>query len=119
MDLIASSSGAKKASLAKSFFGGKDIIRVGDNKFTLPNDIENAKVTAPENELTAARMVLITLLAITLIGLILAIPLYIAGKKERMTMAFRAKSGDTFTLAVSDDSEWDILQQYTGIGVFD
>jgi len=119
MELIASSFGAQKASLTKSFVGGKDIIKVGPKKFTLPDDIEKTKVTSEQNEMTGGRMLLIVLLAITLIGLILAIPLYFAGKKKRTTMAFKAKSGDTFTVAASSNSEWKILQKYSGIGVFD
>lgn len=119
MELIASSFGAKKAALAKSFITGKDIIKVGSNKYTLPDDIEKTKITAQQNEMTGGRMLLIILLAITIIGLILAIPLYFAGKKKRMTMAFKAKSGDTFTVAATKNSEWEILQKYSGIGVFD
>ena len=53
------------------------------------------------------------------IGLILAIPLYFAGKRKRVTMAFKAKSGETFTVAASNNTEAKVIKKYAGIGIFD
>jgi len=121
MELVASSFGAKKASLAKSMMGmgGADIIKVGEKKFNLPNDIEKTKVIIEQNEMTGMRMLFIILLAITVIGLLLAIPLYFASKKKRLTMAMKTKTHETFTVAASNNNESNILQKYSGIGVFD
>lgn len=119
MELVTCSWDAKRASLTKSFVGGRDVIKVGSRKFTLPDDIEKTKVTSEQNEMTGGRMLLIILLAITIIGLLLAIPLYFAGKKKRLTMALKAKSGETFSVVASNNSEWKVLQKYSGIGVFD
>jgi hypothetical protein len=118
MELITSSSGAKRASLTKTFMG-KDVLKVGKNKFELPNDISKVKVTQEQSEMTGWRMLLIILLAITIIGLILAIPLYFAGKKKRMVMALKAVNGETFSVATSDNNETKILSKYSSIGVLD
>ena len=118
MELVTSSSGAKRASLTKTFLG-KDIIKVGENKFKLPSDSVTAKDTLDQREMTGLRMLLIVLLGITIIGLILAIPLYFAGKKKRMVMAFKAVNGETFSVATSDNNETKILSKYSSIGVFD
>jgi hypothetical protein len=119
MELIASSFDAKKVSLTKSFMGNKDIIKVGKQKFKLPSDIDKSKITFEQNEMTGGRMFLIILLAITVIGLILAIPLYFMGKKKRVTMSFKTKTGETFTVLATNNSESKIIQKYSGIGVFD
>lgn len=119
MRLISSSEGAKRASISKSFVGGKHVIKVGKNKYKLPDDIEKTKVTQEQNEMTGGRMLLIIILAITIIGLILAIPLYFAGKKKRVVMAFKANDGHTFSVAASNNSEAQMLQQYSALGAFD
>lgn len=119
MELITCSWGARSASVSKSFFGGKAIIKAGSKKITLPDDVEKTKVTQTQNEMTGGRMFLILLLAITIIGLVLAIPLYFAGKKKRLTMAIKTKSGETLTIAVSNNYEWRLLQKYSDLGVFD
>lgn len=119
MELLASSWGAKRASVSKSFVGGKTVIRAGKKKITLPDDVEKTKITLVQNEMTGGRMFLIILLGITLIGLILAIPLYFAGKKKRLTMAIKTKAGDTLTIAASNNAETELLQRYADIGIFD
>jgi len=119
MILITCSWGAKKASLTKSFTGGRDVIKVGSKKFALPDDIAKAKITQQQIEMTGFRMLLIIILAITVIGLILAIPLYFAGKKKRLVMAFKGHTDETFSVAASNNKEWKILQKYSAIGTFD
>ena len=74
MELVTCSWDAKKASLTKSFVGGRDVIKLGSKKFTLPDDIEKTKVTSEQNEMTGGRMLLIILLAITIIGLLTCHP---------------------------------------------
>ena len=118
MQLLSSSFGAKRARLTKTFLG-KDMLKVGKQKFVLPDDIAKAAMTAEQNEMTGLRMLLILLLSITVIGLILAIPLYFAGKRKRVTMAFKAKSGETFTVAASNNTEAKVIKKYAGIGIFD
>ncbi|HOW76501.1 MAG TPA: hypothetical protein P5102_04795 [Candidatus Competibacteraceae bacterium] len=81
MKLLACSWDARSASLTKSFMG-HDIIKVGAKKFSLPEDIVKTHVSAEQNEMTALRMLLIIVLAITLIGLLFAIPLYFLSKKK-------------------------------------
>ena len=118
MELIMASNGAKRASLTKTF-RGKDILKIGKDKFELPNDILKVKVTTENNEITAFRMLLIIILAFTIIGLILAIPLYLAAKKKRIVIALKVITGETFSIATSNNYETKILSKYSSIGVFD
>ena len=103
MLLTSSSFKARRASIAKSFLGGKRVIKIGSHKYKLPDDIEKSKMTSEQNEMTGGRMFLIVILAVTIIGLILAIPLYFAGKKKRVVMAFKAKDGETFSVAATNN----------------
>ena len=119
VEVITCSWGARKASVSKSFIGNKTVIKAGGKKITLPDDVEKTKVTQEQNEMTAGRMFLILLLAITIFGLVLAIPLYFAGKKKRMTMAIKTKTGDTLMVAASNNYEWGLLAKYAGVGAFD
>ena len=45
MKLIHSSEGAKRASISKHVQIGKPKIKIGGNKYVLPDDIEKSKVT--------------------------------------------------------------------------
>ena len=118
MQLLSSSFGAKRARLTKSFLS-KDMLKIGSQKFVLPDDIAKSQMAAEQNEMTGFRMILIILLSITVVGLILAIPLYFVGKRKRVTMVFKSKSGETFTIAASNNSEANVLKKYAGIGIFD
>lgn len=119
MKLINSSEGAKRASISKAFVGGKHALKVGKTKYKLPDDIAKTKVTQEQNEMTGGRMLLIILLGVTVIGLILAIPLYFVGKKKRVVMAFQANDGHTFSVAASNNNEASMLQHYSALGTFD
>ena len=119
MKLVSSSWGAKRASISKSFLGGKHVIKAGGKKIKLPDDIAKSTITHEQNEMTGGRMLLIIILAITIIGLILAIPLYFAGKKKRVVMAFKTIEGDTFSVVATTNAETKMLGQYSAIGTFD
>lgn len=95
------------------------MIKAGGKKVTLPDDAAKTKITLAQSEMTGGRMLLIILLAITVIGLILAIPLYFAAKKKRVNLAIKTKAGDTILVAASNNSEARLLQKYGDIGVFD
>jgi hypothetical protein len=119
MEVITCSWGARSASASKSFIGNKTVIKAGGRKITLPDDVEKTKVTQEQKEMTGGRAFLIVLLAITVLGLVLAIPLYFAGKKKRMTMAIKTKTGDTLMVATDNNYEWGLLSKYAGLGTFD
>ncbi|MEM1438274.1 MAG: hypothetical protein AAF680_00185 [Pseudomonadota bacterium] len=119
MQLVSSSEGAKRASISPTFVGGKHVLKVGGKKYKLPDDIEKTRITQEQNEMTGWRMLLIIILAITVVGILLAIPLYFAGKKKRVVMAIKAKDGHTFSVSASNNKESKMLQQYSGVGVFD
>lgn len=119
MKLISSSEGAKRASISKAFIGGKHVIIVGKNEYRLPNDIEKAKVTQEQNEMTGGRMLLIIILGVTIVGLLLVIPLYFAGKKKRVVMAFKANDGHVFSVAAVNNTEAQMVQQYSPLGAFE
>jgi hypothetical protein len=119
MELLANSWGSKKrrAVIAKAFIGGDRVLKAGGKKFRLPTDIERSQVGSSQNEMTFWRAVLIVGLSVTVVGIFVAIPLYFAGKRKRMTLSIKAKTGETFTLAAERSSEWRLLQRYAGIGL--
>ena len=118
MKLVSSSEGAKRASISKAFMGGNHVLKIGGTKYKLPDDISKTKVTQDQNEMTGGRMFLIIILGITVFGLILAIPMYFAGKKKRVVMAFLANDGHEFSVVASNNNEASMLQQYSGVGAF-
>ncbi|MCR8922676.1 hypothetical protein NO559_07835 [Dasania sp. GY-MA-18] len=118
MELINSSCGAKRASLSKTLLG-KDVIKVGKQKYVLAEDIIKSKITHSQNEISALRMLVIILLSITVVGLLLAIPLYFMGKKKRATAAFKAKDGTSFSVMSNSSKETAVLNKYSALGVFD
>lgn len=118
MQLLSSSFRARSAQLTKTFLGS-DVIKVGNMKFSLPDDIARSQIAGYQDSMTGLRMLLIVILAITIIGIILAIPLYFAAKRKRLNMAFETRDGYTFTVASSSNAESKILQKYAGIGTFD
>lgn len=118
MRLISSSWDAKRASIYKGFIGGH-VIKVGRKKFKLPDDIAKTKITQEQNEMTGWRMLLIVFFALTIIGIVLAIPLYFVSKKKRLVMAFKSVSGDTFSVVATTNAETKMLQQYSAVGAFD
>lgn len=118
MKLISSSFTASRASIHKAFLGSKYIIKVGRCKYKLPDDVSKSKIFSEQDNMTGWRMLVIIILAFTLIGIILAIPLYFAGKKKRFTMAFKMKDGETFSVFTTNNSEAEALRGYAGIGVF-
>ena len=119
MQLTSSSFKARRASISKSFLGGKHVIKAGGKKIKLPDDIAKSTITHEQNEMTGGRMILIIILAITIIGLILAIPIYFFSKKKRVVMAFKTIDGDTFSVVASTNAETKMLEQYSAIGTFD
>lgn len=119
MEVITCSWGAKRGSISQSFLGGKTVIKAGGKKITLPDDAVKTKITLAQDEMTAGRMLVIVLLAITVIGLILAIPLYFAGKKKRVNLAIKTRAGDTIMVAASNNNEAKLVQRFGDIGIFD
>jgi hypothetical protein len=119
MKVITCSWGATRASVTTSFLGGKTVIKAGKRKVTLPDDAAKTQVTQEENEMTAGRVLLIILLAVTVIGLVLAIPLYFAGKRKRVTMVIRTNDGETLHVAATNNREWKLLRGYAGIGALE
>lgn len=119
MELVSSTFGAKKASLSKTLLSGKDMLKVGKSKYVLSKDIEKVKISHEQNELTGTRMLLIIILALTVIGLLLAIPMCLAAKKKRVVMAFLANDGESFSIMTSNNKETKILSKYSAIGAFE
>ena len=116
MKLIHASWKARGARLLKSFVGGKDIIKVGRKKIRLPQDIVKAKMGSQAIGLTWIRVLIIVLLGITVVGLVLAIPLFFMFKKKRLTISFETHDGETFSVMATSNREFKRLQAYSAIG---
>lgn len=116
MKLISASNGANKVSVTKSFTGGKDVFKVGKLKCEMPKDAARTRLTHEEEKMTFGRMLLLVLLAITVFGLILAIPLYFAFKKKRATLAVKTHDNITFVISAGSNREAKMLKKYSDIG---
>lgn len=115
MILVSSSFGAVSAELTKSFVGSQGMLKVGGKKFILPDDIAKSQISSLEEKMTGFRAFIIVLLAVTTVGLIIAIPLYFAWKKHRVIMKMRGKTGEVFTVGAESNKETAILRKYDGI----
>ena len=52
MLLTSSSFKARRASISKSFLGGKHVIKIGRHKYKLPDDIAKSQMTSEQSEMT-------------------------------------------------------------------
>lgn len=111
MKITRSKSGEGAGRIVRSFLGG-DIISFGGKKYKLASTDVNVHCINKEEYKSTAVMFFVTILAITVIGLILAIPLYIvAGKRQRVTVNIDTPD-ESGVIAVVDETEWKILSKY-------
>ena len=92
-------SGSKGRVINAAFQGPMLEIRsgmVGTKKYKLPKDVETVKLLSKDEKRTVGQLLILILLAVTLIGLILAIPLFIIWKRIDFTVGIKCKDGKKF-----------------------
>lgn len=122
MKIIEGDYAGKKGRVIKAAFGGHIIeVRsgvIGTTKYKLLKDVETIKLLNKDESRTVGQYILILLLAFTLIGLILAIPLFFIWKKVDFTVGIKAKDGKKF-VAQGNSKDWIVLKKYVGMGSLD
>lgn len=79
--------------------------------FKLMNDIRSMQLIEKTASHSFFNYVIMVVLAISLVGLIVAIPLYLFGKTLHFQVKVKTKSGEEFTLQ-GDKKEWKQMQPY-------
>ncbi len=91
---------------------------LGTIKYKIPKDVETIKLLNKDEKRTVGQLLILIILALTLIGLILAIPLFVIWKRIDFTVGVKTKDGKKFT-AQGNASDWKILKKYVGLGSLD
>jgi len=104
----------KKGNVVKGIGGGITLLLqnplMGKTKIRIPQDIEGLSIKNQEDRWSMAMIFLIVILALTLVGLLLAIPLMLLGK-EQETLCYFTTSKGSFG-AKANKSEWKMLSKY-------
>tara|TARA_Y100001933_G_C18663753_1_gene423915 strand:- start:32 stop:406 length:375 start_codon:yes stop_codon:yes gene_type:complete len=114
-------SGSKGRVINAAFQGPMLEIRsgmVGTKKYKLPKDVETVKLLSKDEKRTVGQLLILILLAVTLIGLILAIPLFIIWKRIDFTVGIKCKDGKKF-VAQGDAADWKVIKKFVGLGSLD
>jgi hypothetical protein len=88
---------------------------IGTTKFKIPKDIETIKLLNKDEQRTIGQLIVLILLALTIFGLIIAIPLFVIWKRIDFTIGVKTKDGRKF-VAQGDASDWKIVKKYIGLG---
>ncbi|MDI3489920.1 MAG: hypothetical protein PWP11_1197 [Thauera sp.] len=104
-----SMAGSSAAVVADIFKG--DLLKVSGRVYKLKQDVAQLKLISKDESRSGWTLLLIVLLAITIIGLILAIPLLMSYKKVQAIVAIKLTDGTAF-VGMADKAEWATLSKY-------
>jgi hypothetical protein len=91
---------------------------IGTQKYKIPKDIETIKLLNKDEKRTAGQLIILIILAITIVGLLLAIPLFVIWKRIDFTIGVKTKDGKKF-VAQGDAADWKIIKKFVGLGSLD
>jgi len=114
-------SGSKGRVINAAFQGPVFEIRSGmlaTQKYKIPKDIETLKLLNKDEKRTIGQLIILIILGITIIGLLLAIPLFVIWKRIDFTIGVKTKDGKKF-VAQGDAADWKIVKKYVGLGSLD
>lgn len=86
--------------------------------YSIPQDIETLKLLNKDEQRTIGQLLIIVILAVTVIGLLLAIPLFILWKRVTFTIGVKTRDGKKF-VAQGDGDDWKIAKKFIGLGALD
>jgi|GEM_PF-5793350 len=109
----------KEASIVRAV-GRGPMLRIRANMlsvpaFRIPSEFETLKLINKDESRTAGQFILILLLGITVIGLPIAILLFLFWKRVDFSVGMKTKTGEKF-VAQGNAGEWKVLKKYIGIG---
>lgn len=112
MKVIEGNFNGKKGTIMAEAFTG-DIMRIAGNKLKFPDDFDTIKLINKDEKRPS--ILLLLLLAITLIGIPIAILVALLWKDVTANVAFKLVKGEKF-LASCNGNEWKVVQKYCGKG---
>ncbi|WP_020560207.1 hypothetical protein [Thiofilum flexile] len=83
-----------------------------EHGFKLMNDIRSMRLVEKKEGYSFFQYVLMIVLAITIVGLIIAIPMYLFGKGTTFKVEVKTKSGEEFIIQGDKKEEWKQIQPY-------
>lgn len=108
-------SGRRQKGRAVRDWKGVDIVQVFGvprRRYRLAKDFSEVTVTSQDRDVSALRIVIAVLLALTLIGLILAIPLLARSRRPQVTLVLKTHDGDVLRVHTRDRKDWAVLSRY-------
>ena len=122
MRIIEGDYNGETAKVSKYMFQDPTIeIKTGvfrSKKFKVPQDFKTLKLLNKDEKRTVMQLLVLLILAITIIGLLLAIPLFVIWRDVSFTIGIETNDGTKF-VAQGDSAEWKILQKFIGVGAID
>jgi len=91
---------------------------ISATKYKIPKDIETIKLINKDEKRTVWQLIVLIILGITIIGLLLAIPLFVIWKRIDFTIGVKTKDGKKF-IAQGDASDWNVVKKFVGLGSMD
>ena len=88
---------------------------LSSTSFKLPDDIATLKLLNKDERRTFGQLLITLLLAVTLIGVPIAIFVFLIWKRIVFTVGVKTRSGTKFILQ-GDASDWKILKRFVGLG---
>lgn len=113
MKVIKGEWSGKSARLTRSFLGGP-ILVVARQKFRLPGDFKTIKPLAVDDRRTTGQNLFLLVIALTVIGIPIAILLALLWRPVNATVGFRLNTGQEF-IALMQKAEYTALKPFLGI----
>lgn len=91
---------------------------LGKKDYRLPKDVAVFKLMGKDESRTAGQVIVCLLLAVSIIGLPIALLLLLIWRNIAFTVAVKAKDGAKFVVQ-GDAADWKLAKKFVGIGVLE
>lgn len=105
----------KTGRIVSAVFKGS-VIQVSGQTYSLSKDLKRCKELSKSENRTFMQLIIVVLLAVTIIGLPIAILLFILWKNIQFTVGVETSDGKKFVFESSDRSEFKLISKYFGLG---
>lgn len=105
----------KTGRIVSAVFKGP-VIQVAGQTYSLSKEMKRCKELSKSESRTFTQLIIVVLLAITLIGLPIALLLFIMWKKIQFTVGVETTDGKKFIFESSDRNEYKLVSKYFGVG---
>lgn len=105
----------KSGRVVKDVFRGA-VVQVGGETYSLKKDVKRCKELSRSEERTFFQFVILLLLALTVVGIPIAILLFILWKRISFTAGIETNCGKKFIFQSNDRAEFKTVRQFFGMG---